>query len=86
MNYGKEFCSPGKIDEALGSTNYFARQFASWERGSNENLNGLLPQYVPKKWSMESITDQEIRMVENRSNNCPRKRLVFRTLAEVFYQ
>jgi transposase, IS30 family len=83
---GKEFCGHGKIDEALGSTSYFARPFASWERGSNENFNGLLRQYVPKKRSMESITDEEIRMIENRLNNRPRKRLGFRTPAEVFHQ
>jgi IS30 family transposase len=83
---GKEFCGHGKIDEALGSTSYFARPFASWERGSNENFNGLLRQYVPKKRSMESITDEEIQMIENRLNNRPRKRLGFRTPAEVFHQ
>ena len=83
---GKEFCGHGKIDEALGSTSYFARPFASWERGSNENFNGLLRQYVPKKRSMESITDEEIKMIENRLNNRPRKRLGFRTPAEVFHQ
>lgn len=83
---GKEFCGHGKIDEALGSTSYFARPFASWERGSNENFNGLLRQYVPKKRSMESITDEEIRMIENRLNNRPRKRLGFRTPSEVFHQ
>ena len=44
---GKEFCGHVKIDEALGSTSYFARPFASLERGSNENFNGLLRQYVP---------------------------------------
>jgi len=38
---GKEFCGHGKIEEAIGSTSYFARPFASWERGSNENFNGL---------------------------------------------
>lgn len=83
---GKEFCGHAKIDEALGSTSYFARPFASWERGSNENFNGLLRQYVPKKRSMESITDEEIKMIENRLNNRPRKRLGFRTPAEVFRQ
>ena len=83
---GKEFCGHGKIDEALGSTSYFARPFASWERGSNENFNGLLRQYVPKKRSMESITDEEIKMIENRLNNRPRKRLGFRTPSEVFHQ
>ena len=83
---GKEFCGHAKIDAALGSTSYFARPFASWERGSNENFNGLLRQYVPKKRSMESITEEEIRMIENRLNNRPRKRLGFRTPSEVFHQ
>lgn len=83
---GKEFCGHAKIDEALGSTGYFARPFASWERGSNENFNGLLRQYVPKKRLMENITDEEIKMIENRLNNRPRKRLGFKTPAEVFHQ
>lgn len=83
---GKEFCGHAKIDQALGSTGYFARPFASWERGSNENFNGLLRQYVPKKRQMENITDEEIKMIENRLNNRPRKRLGFRTPAEVFHQ
>ena len=83
---GKEFCGHAKIDEALSSTGYFARPFASWERGSNENFNGLLRQYVPKKRLMESVTDEEIKMIENRLNNRPRKRLGFKTPAEVFHQ
>ena len=83
---GKEFSRHAEIDKALGSTGYFARPFASWERGSNENFNGLLRQYVPKKRQMASITDEEIKMIENRLNNRPRKRLGFRTPAEVFHQ
>jgi IS30 family transposase len=83
---GKEFCGHVEIDQALGSVGYFARPFASWERGSNENFNGLLRQYVPKKRAMASITDEEIRMIENRLNNRPRKRLGFKTPAEVFHQ
>ena len=83
---GKEFSSHAEIDKALGTTGYFARPFASWERGSNENFNGLLRQYVPKKRQMASITDEEIKMIENRLNNRPRKRLGFRTPAEVFHQ
>ena len=74
------------IDEALKSTGYFARPFASWERGSNENFNGFLRQYVPKKRPMKNINDEETKMIENRLNNRPRKRLGFRTLAEVFHQ
>ena len=79
---GKEFCGHAHTDQALGSTGYFA----SWERGSNENFKGLLRQYVPKKRQMASITNEEIKMIENRLNNRPRKRLGFRTPAEVFHQ
>ena len=83
---GKEFAGHVYIDEQLQSTAYFARPFASWERGSNENLNGLLRQYIPKKRSMSTVTDEEIRMIQNRLNNRPRKRLGFKTPAEVFHQ
>ena len=83
---GKEFAGHVYIDEQLKSTAYFARPFASWERGSNENLNGLLRQYVPKKRAMSTVTDEEIRMIQNRLNNRPRKRLGFKTPAEVFHQ
>jgi transposase, IS30 family len=83
---GKEFASHAHIDQQLQSTAYFARPFASWERGSNENLNGLLRQYVPKKRAMSTVNDEEIRMIQNRLNNRPRKRLGFKTPAEVFHQ
>ena len=83
---GKEFAGHAHIDQQLQSTAYFARPFASWERGSNENLNGLLRQYVPKKRAMSTVTDEEIRMIQNRLNNRPRKRLGFKTPAEVFHQ
>lgn len=45
---GKEFAEHARIDQALGSTGYFADPLASWQRGSNENLNGLVRQYIPK--------------------------------------
>ena len=83
---GKEFAGHAHIDQQLQSTAYFARPFASWERGSNENLNGLLRQYVPKKRAMSTVSDEEIRMIQNRLNNRPRKRLGFKTPAEVFHQ
>ena len=70
----------------MGSTGYLARPFASRERGSNENFNGLPRQYVPKKRLMENITDEEIKMIENSWNNPPRKRLRFKTPAQVFHQ
>ena len=83
---GKEFAGHIQIDLALNSTSYFARPFASWERGSNENFNGLLRQYVPKKRSLNTVTEDEITMIQNRLNNRPRKRLGFKTPAEVFNQ
>ena len=83
---GKYFSGHARIDEALGSMGYFARPFASWERGSNENFNGLPWQCVPKKRHMANITGEELKMIENRFNNRPRKRLGFRTPAEVFHQ
>jgi len=46
---GKEFADHAAVDEALKSTAYFADPYASWQRGSNENFNGLLRQYIPKK-------------------------------------
>jgi IS30 family transposase len=68
---GKEFAGHIQIDQALNSTSYFARPFASWERGSNENFNGLLRQYVPKKRSLNTVTEDEITMIQNRLNNRP---------------
>jgi IS30 family transposase len=83
---GKEFTGHAMIDEARGITGYFARPFASWERGSKENFNGLLRQYMPKKRQMANMTEEEIKMIENSLNNRPLKRLGFKTPAEVFHQ
>lgn len=85
-NNGKEFCGDGLIDEALTSMVYFARLFASWERGSKENSNSLLRQFVTQKCPMKNINNEEIKIIENRFNNRPRKRLEFRTPAKVFHQ
>ncbi|MDH6299753.1 IS30 family transposase [Polynucleobacter sphagniphilus] len=83
---GKEFAEHARIDTALGSTTYFADPFASWQRGSNENFNGLLRQYIPKKRPLSTVTDKELRMIQDRLNNRPRKRLGFKTPDEVFMQ
>ncbi len=83
---GKEFAHHHVIDRALSSTTYFADPFASWQRGSNENLNGLLRQYIPKKRPLSTVTESELKMIEYRLNHRPRKRLGFKTPHEVFYQ
>jgi len=82
----KEFAGHCLIDQELTSTAYFARPFASWERGRNENLNGLLREYIPKKRAMSTVRDEEIRMIQNSLNNRSRKRLGFKTPADVLQQ
>ena len=82
----KEFAGHIQIDQALNSTSYFARPFASWERNSSENFNGLLRQYVPKKRLMNTDDEDETTMIQNRLINRPRKRLGFKTPSEVFHQ
>jgi len=83
---GKEFAEHARIDEALGSTTYFADPFSSWQRGSNENFNGLLRQYVPKKRHLSTVTDEDLKMIEERLNNRPRKRLGYKTPNQVFHE
>ena len=83
---GKEFAEHQRIDSELKSTTYFADPFASWQRGSNENFNGLLRQYIPKKRPLSTVTEEEIKMIQDQLNNRPRKRLGFKTPNEVFMQ
>ncbi len=83
---GKEFADHAVVDEALKSTAYFADPFASWQRGSNENFNGLLRQYIPKKRPLSTVTTDELKMIQDRINHRPRKRLGFKTPYEVFHQ
>lgn len=85
VDNGKEFAHHLATDQALGIQTYFADPYCSWQRGSNENFNGLLRQYIPKKRRMETVTDEELTMIQNRINHRPRKRLGFKTPYEVFH-
>jgi IS30 family transposase len=85
VDNGKEFGGHQAIDQSLGIQTYFADPYCSWQRGSNENFNGLLRQYIPKKRRMETVTDEELTMIENRLNHRPTKRLGFKTPHEVFH-
>ena len=64
---------------------YFAHPHALWERGLNENTNGLLRQYFPKDRDLPTVTEAEIRQAMNILNHRPRKSLDFRTPHEVFF-
>ena len=85
VDNGKEFADHQAVDQALGIQTFFADPYCSWQRGSNENFNGLLRQYIPKKRLMETVSEEELTMIENRLNHRPRKRLGFKTPHEVFY-
>ena len=62
---------------------YFAKPYHSWRRGANENLNGLVRQYFPKKTNFETITKKETDQVINILNNRPRKRFGYKTPNEI---
>ena len=86
LDNGKEFCEHQAIASALQARIYFAHPYASWERGLNENSNGLIRQYFPKKYDFTRITNTELRRVERQLNNRPRKSLGYRTPNEVFFK
>jgi IS30 family transposase len=81
---GKEFAYHDKIKQALGAANYFAHPYCSWERGLNENHNGLIRQYLPKAMPLEQLTNQQIKTIQDRLNNRPRKMLGYKTPNEVY--
>ncbi len=82
---GKEFADHKNIAESLKANFYFAHPYASWERGTNENMNGLIRQYFPKSCDLSTVTDDEIQKAMDRLNNRPRKCLGYRTPNEVFF-
>lgn len=82
---GKEFSAHKDIARALNTSCYFATPYRSWERGLNEHTHGLVRQYLPKCTEFTGVSDDEIKAIENRLNNRPRKVLQYKTPFEVFY-
>jgi transposase, IS30 family len=76
---GKEFAAHNKIAEKFQAKTYFANPYCSWERGSNENTNGLIRQYFPKQTDFDKVNVEEIERVQNLLNNRPRKTLNYQT-------
>lgn len=83
---GREFAQHQRIAEHLKADFYFAHPYSSWERGLNENTNGLVRQYFPKKSDFSKITDRQIDKVVERLNHRPRKTLGYKTPNEVFFK
>ncbi len=84
LDNGHENAGHKTITEKLGTSCYFAQPYHSWERGTNENTNGLIRYYLPKKTDFKLIADERIKQIENILNNRPRKRLKWLTPLEVF--
>jgi IS30 family transposase len=83
---GREFAQHQAVAARLCADFYFAHPYSSWERGINENTNGLVRQYFPKKSEFSQISDRQIRKVEDRLNQRPRKTLGYKTPHEVFFK
>lgn len=81
---GGEFAYHEQIAAALEAEIYFAHPYHSWERGLNENTNGLIRQYIPKEKNFMELTDEDIIAIQDRLNNRPRKLLNYATPNEVF--
>jgi IS30 family transposase len=78
-----EFARHAEIDHTLKSTSCFADPYASWQRRTNENTNGLVRQYLPKSRPFHTVTDEELAIIMDRLNHRPRKRLNWKTPHQV---
>ena len=84
LDNGTEFHGYKSIESATGATVYFATPHHSWERGTSENTNGLIRQYLPKRRSMAHVDQRHCTRIAAHLNARPRKRLGYRTPAELF--
>lgn len=84
LDNGREFALHKRMSAVLDADVYFAKPYHSWERGLNENTNGLVRQYFPKKIPFDSITNHDLQIVAKKLNNRPRKCLDYKTPFEVF--
>jgi len=82
LDNGTENAKHEDITKSLGTKCYFAHPYHSWERGTNENTNGLIRWYLPKGTDFSKISDEQIRRIESALNNRPRKCLGFKTPLE----
>jgi IS30 family transposase len=80
---GKEFSHHHRIEDALQTSIYFARPYHSWERGTNENTNGLIRQFFGKEMRLDNLDPTDVQWVEDLLNNRPRKVLGYLTPFEV---
>jgi IS30 family transposase len=85
LDNGSEFAEHQRMAGALSMATYFCDQYCSGQRGTNENTNGLIRQYYPKGTDFSKLSQSELNQTVDELNNRPRKRLGYRTPAEVFW-
>jgi transposase, IS30 family len=83
---GKEFSEHEEIAKTLNANFYFCHPYSSWERGVNENTNGLIRQYFPKQTEFATITEMDIQKAQEKLNHRPRKTLDYQTPDEVYFK
>jgi len=86
LDNGTEFSDWERLEKQTRMTIYFAYPYHSWERGTNENTNGLLRQYFPKNYDFNLITPKELAQVVRKLNDRPRKRLNFQSPKQLFWK
>jgi transposase, IS30 family len=86
LDNGTEFHGYEEVERKSKVQIYFATPYHSWERGTNENTNGLIRQYIPKGTDLKTLTQAECNWIANELNTRPRKRLNYQTPAEVLSQ
>jgi IS30 family transposase len=84
VDNGTEFHEYAALERATAARFYFATPHHAWERGTNENTNGLLRQYLPKRRSMARLTQHDFNRIATKLNRRPRKRLNYRTPEECY--
>ncbi len=81
---GSEFANHKEISDQLKARFYFAHPYSSWERGLNENTNGLVRQYLKKRSDFSKVTDNNLQIIINRLNARPRKSLDYKSPNDIF--
>jgi len=84
LDNGCEFTKHAEIATILKISIYFARPYHSWERGGNENANGMIRRYFPKGTNFDLVTEKQIQRVVDLINNRPRKILGYKSATQVF--
>ena len=86
VDNGSEFAQFKSYEDKTGLEIYFAKPYAAWQRGANENTNGLLRQYFPKGSDFKKVTEEDVQQAVKRLNGRPRKCLNYQTPREMFWE